>query len=40
MIGGVARADYFDSIYHCDGVVGVNTSAMVESGIIGRPVYR
>ena len=38
-IGGVARADYFDSIYHCDGVVGVNTSAMVESGIIGRPVY-
>ena len=38
-IGGVARADYFDSIYHCEGVVGVNTSAMIESGIIGRPVY-
>jgi hypothetical protein len=38
-IGGVARSDYFDSIYHCEGVVGVNTSAMVESGIIGRPVY-
>ncbi|MGH6692264.1 MAG: hypothetical protein ACREF4_16465, partial [Gammaproteobacteria bacterium] len=38
-IGGVARSDYFDSIYHCEGVVGVNTSAMIESGIIGRPVY-
>jgi hypothetical protein len=38
-IGGVARADYFDSIYHCEAVVGVNTSAMIESGIIGRSVY-
>ena len=38
-IGGVARSDYFDSIYHAEGVVGVNTSAMIESGIIGRPVY-
>jgi hypothetical protein len=38
-IGGVARSDYFDSIYHCEGVVGVNTSAMIEAGIIGRPVY-
>ena len=38
-IGGAARADYFDSIYHAEAVVGVNTSAMIESGIIGRPVY-
>jgi hypothetical protein len=38
-IGGVARSDYFDSIYHCEGVVGINTSAMIESGIIGRPVF-
>jgi hypothetical protein len=38
-IGGAARADYFDSMYHADGVVGVNTSGMIESGIIGRPVY-
>jgi hypothetical protein len=38
-IGGVARSDYFDSIYHAEGVVGVNTSGMIESGIIGRPVY-
>jgi hypothetical protein len=38
-IGGAARRDYFDSIYHAAAVVGVNTSAMIESGIIGRPVY-
>jgi len=38
-IGGSARAEYFDSIYHAEAVVGVNTSAMIESGIIGRPVY-
>jgi hypothetical protein len=38
-IGGIARADYFDSMYHAEGVVGVNTSGMIESGIVGRPVY-
>lgn len=38
-IGGAARADYFDSMYHAEGVIGVNTSAMIESGIVGRPVY-
>jgi hypothetical protein len=38
-IGGGARADYFDSMYHAEAVVGVNTSGMIESGIIGRPVY-
>ncbi len=38
-IGGEARADYFDSMYHAEAVVGVNTSAMIESGIVGRPVY-
>ena len=38
-IGGTARADYFDSMYHSEGVVGVNTSGMIESGIIGKPVY-
>ena len=26
-------------MYHADAVVGVNTSGMIESGIIGRPVY-
>jgi len=38
-IGGAARSDYFDSMYHAEGVVGINTSGMIESGIIGRPVY-
>jgi hypothetical protein len=34
-----ARADYFDSMFHSVAVVGVNTSALIESGIVGRPVY-
>lgn len=38
-IGGAAREEYFDSMYHAEAVVGVNTSAMIESGIVGRPVY-
>jgi hypothetical protein len=38
-IGGVARSDYFDSMYHAEAVVGVNTSGMIESGILGKPVY-
>jgi hypothetical protein len=38
-IGGAARSDFFNSMYHAEAVIGVNTSAMIESGIIGRPVY-
>jgi hypothetical protein len=34
-----ARGEYFDSIFHSHAVVGVNTSALIESGIIGRRVY-
>jgi hypothetical protein len=30
--------DYFDSLYHSAAVVGVNTSAQIEAGIVGRPV--
>jgi hypothetical protein len=33
-----ARAEYFDSLYHASVVVGINTSAMVEAAILGRPV--
>lgn len=33
-----SRADYFDTLYHAAAVVGINTSAMVEAAIIGRPV--
>lgn len=34
-----ARADYFDSMYHAAAVVGLNTSALIESAIVDRPVY-
>ncbi len=33
-----SKADYFDSIYHSAAVVGLNTSAMIEAAIVGRPV--
>jgi len=33
------RAVYFDSFHHCVAVVGINTSAMVEAAIVGRPVF-
>jgi hypothetical protein len=33
------KRDYYDSIYHCSGVVGINTSALIESAIVGRPVF-
>ena len=32
------RKNYFDSLYHADAVVGINTSAMIEAGILKRPV--
>jgi hypothetical protein len=32
-----SRADYYDSIVHADAVVGVNTSALIESAILDRP---
>jgi hypothetical protein len=33
------RADYFDAMYHAAAVVGLNTSALVESAIVDRPVF-
>lgn len=33
------RADYFDSLYHSAAIVGINTSAMIEAAILGRPVH-
>jgi hypothetical protein len=29
----------FDSLYHCAAVVGLNTSAIIEASIVGRPVF-
>ena len=34
-----SRADYFDSLYHSAAVAGINTSAFIEAGIVGRPVH-
>ncbi len=34
-----ARAEYYDSMFHSHAVVGVNTSALIESGIVGRVVF-
>ena len=34
-----SRTDYFDSLYHADAIVGLNTSAMIEAAILGRPVH-
>jgi hypothetical protein len=33
-----SRDDYFDSLYHSTAVVGLNTSAFIEAGIVGREV--
>lgn len=34
-----AKRDYFDTLAHADAVVGINTSTLVESAIVGRPTY-
>ncbi len=33
------RRDYFDSLYYSAAVVGINTSAQLEAGILNRPVF-
>jgi hypothetical protein len=34
-----SRNDYFDSLFHSVAAVGINTSAQIEAGIVGRQVY-
>jgi len=34
-----SRSAFFDALYYSRAVVGVNTSALIEAGIVGRPVY-
>ena len=34
-----SRNDYFHSMYHAAAIMGINTSAFIESAIVGRPVY-
>jgi hypothetical protein len=37
-IDAESRSDFYDSLSHSAAVVGINTSAMVEAAIVGRPV--
>jgi len=32
------RAGFYDSLFHASAIVGINTSAMIEAAIVGRPV--
>jgi hypothetical protein len=34
-----SRRNFYDSIYHAAAVVGINTTAQIESAIVGRPVH-
>jgi hypothetical protein len=38
-IGGDSLNDFFDSMYHSVATVGINTSPMIESGILNKPVF-
>jgi hypothetical protein len=33
------QPDFFDSMYYSAAVVGINTSALIESAIVGRPLF-
>lgn len=37
-LDGDAKADFFDSLYHCEAVVGICTSVFLEAAVVGRPV--
>jgi hypothetical protein len=37
-VGDDARATFFDSLAHSSAVVGINTTAMIEAAIVGKPV--
>jgi len=38
-VDAASKDDYFDSMYHAAAAVGINTSAQIEAGIVGRRVY-
>jgi hypothetical protein len=38
-VDAASKSDYFDSIFHAAAAIGINTTAQIEAGIIGRPVY-
>ena len=38
-VDDAGRQNYFDSVFHSAAVVGINTSALIEAAIVGRPVH-
>ncbi len=38
-VGRDAKSEYFDTMYHCQAVIGVNTSGLIEAGVLGKPVH-
>jgi hypothetical protein len=34
-----AKSDYYDSMFHARAAVGINTSALIELAIVGRPAF-
>jgi FkbM family methyltransferase len=38
-VDDASRADYFESMYYSAAVVGMNTTAEIESAILGKPVH-
>jgi hypothetical protein len=38
-IDAESKDDYFDSMYYSEAVIGLNTSAFLEAGAVGRPVF-
>ncbi len=34
-----SKSEYYDSLYHCATVTGLNTSAFLETAIVGRPAH-
>jgi hypothetical protein len=39
VVDEASLSEYFDSLYHADVVVGLNTSALVEAAVVGRGVH-
>jgi hypothetical protein len=38
-VDAASKNDFYDSMYHAAAAVGINTSAQIECGIVGRPVF-
>lgn len=38
-VGKTSVNDFYDSICHCEAAVGINTSTMIEAGILEKPVF-